>query len=162
MAGAVLPTVSPIAGGRTFDKAHRAHAADCLGAAPAGGAFDSQGLGWNNKCGAGNGASTVTSGFEDAWSANPIARPSASKEFHPHDSVGLNHKAATKLVPDVCDVTKRYLPMMFSTDISIKEGPEFCVLALRSKNNPQQFADAFARACFNLRDRDKRPRQPER
>ena len=50
--------------------------------------------------------------------------------------------------------------MMFCTGMSIKNGPELCALALRSKNNPQQFAGAFARACFNLRDRDKRPRRP--
>jgi len=161
--------VALIAGGHTFGKAHGAHSADCLGAAPAGEAIESQGLGWKNKCGTGNGADTVTSGLEGTWSANPIAfttqyldnlfafdwvqtkSPAGAIQWMPKDPKAAN------LVPDAHDATKRHPPMMFTTDISMKEDPAFRAIALRFKNDPQQFADAFARAWFKLTHRDMGP-----
>jgi catalase-peroxidase len=161
--------VALIAGGHTFGKAHGAHSADCLGAAPAGEAIESQGLGWKNKCGTGNGADTVTSGLEGAWSANPITfttqyldnlfafdwvqtkSPAGAIQWMPKDP------NAAHLVPDAYDATKRHPPMMFTTDISMKEDPAFRAIALRFKNDPQQFADAFARAWFKLTHRDMGP-----
>jgi catalase-peroxidase len=161
--------VALIAGGHTFGKAHGAHSADCLGAAPAGEAIESQGLGWKNKCGTGNGADTVTSGLEGTWSANPIAfttqyldnlfafdwvqtkSPAGAIQWMPKDP------SAANLVPDAHDATKRHPPMMFTTDISMKEDPAFRAIALRFKNDPQQFADAFARAWFKLTHRDMGP-----
>jgi catalase-peroxidase len=161
--------VALIAGGHTFGKAHGAHSPDCLGAAPAGEAIESQGLGWKNKCGTGNGADTVTSGLEGTWSANPIAfttqyldnlfafdwvqtkSPAGAIQWMPKDP------SAANLVPDAHDATKRHPPMMFTTDISMKEDPAFRAIALRFKNDPQQFADAFARAWFKLTHRDMGP-----
>ena len=162
--------VALIAGGHTFGKAHGAHSADCLGAPPAGEAIESQGIGWKSKCGTGNGADTVTSGLEGAWSANPIAfttqyfdnlfafdwvqtkSPAGAIQWMPKDP-----KAAS-LVPDAYDASKRHPPMMFTTDISMKEDPAFRAISLRYKNDPQQFADAFARAWFKLTHRDMGPR----
>jgi catalase-peroxidase len=161
--------VALIAGGHTFGKAHGAHSADCVGAAPAGEAIESQGLGWKNKCGTGNGADTVTSGLEGAWSANPTAfttqyldnlftfdwvqtkSPAGATQWMPKDA------SAANLVPDAHDATKRHPPMMFTTDIAVKEDPAFRAIALRFKSDPQQFADAFARAWFKLTHRDMGP-----
>ena len=162
--------VALIAGGHTFGKAHGAHPSDCLGAAPAGEATESQGIGWKNKCGTGNGADTVTSGLEGAWSANPISfttqyfdnlfafdwvqtkSPAGAIQWMPKNPNTAN------LVPDAHDATKRHPPMMFTTDISMKEDPAFRAISLRFKNDPQQFADAFARAWFKLTHRDMGPR----
>ena len=162
--------VALIAGGHTFGKAHGAHPADCLGAAPAGEGIESQGFGWKNKCGTGNGADTVTSGLEGAWSASPIAfttqyldnlfafdwvqtkSPAGAIQWMPKEP------SAANLVPDAHDVTKRHPPMMFTTDISVKEDPAFREIALRFKSDPQQFADAFAQAWFKLTHRDMGPR----
>jgi len=161
--------VALIAGGHTFGKAHGAHSADCLGAAPAGEAIESQGIGWKNKCGTGNGADTVTSGLEGAWSAKPIAfttqyldnlfafdwvqtkSPAGAIQWTPKDP------SAANLVPDAHDASKRHPPMMFTTDISMKEDPAFRAIALGFKNDPQRFADAFARAWFKLTHRDMGP-----
>jgi catalase-peroxidase len=163
--------VALIAGGHTFGKAHGAHDAEkCLGPEPAAAGVEQQGLGWANKCGTGNGSDTVTSGLEGAWSVNPIAfttqyldnlfafewvqtkSPAGAIQWMPSD------KSAANLVPDAQDPTKRHAPMMFTTDLSLKMDPAFREISLRFKKNPQEFADAFARAWFKLTHRDMGPR----
>jgi catalase-peroxidase len=163
--------VALIAGGHTFGKAHGAHPdTQCVGADPAAAPIEQQGLGWKNKCGTGSGADAVTSGLEGAWSASPIAfttqyldnlfafdwvqtkSPAGAIQWTPKDPNAAN------LVPDAYDATKRHPPMMFTTDLSIKEDPAFRAIALRFKSDPQQFTAAFARAWFKLTHRDMGPR----
>ena len=162
--------VALIAGGHTFGKAHGAHPASCLGVAPAGAAIEAQGLGWKNSCGTGAGADTVTSGLEGAWSANPIAfttqyldnlfafdwvkvkSPAGATQWEPKNA------ADVQIVPDANDPSKRHAPMMFTTDISMKEDPAFRAISLRFKDHPEQFSDAFARAWFKLTHRDMGPK----
>ena len=162
--------VALIAGGHTFGKSHGAHSADCVGAAPAGAAIEKQGMGWANKCGTGSGADAVTSGLEGAWSANPIAfttqyldnlfgfnwvmtkSPAGAIQWAPKE------ESAANLVPDAHNAALRHPPMMFTTDISVKEDPAFRAIALRFKADPQQFADAFAHAWFKLTHRDMGPK----
>jgi len=162
--------VALIAGGHTFGKAHGAHPASCLGAAPGGAPIEAQGLGWKNTCGSGAGADAVTSGLEGAWSANPIAwstqyldnlfmfdwvkvkSPAGATQWEPKNA------AEVQIVPDATDADKRHAPMMFTTDIAMKEDPAFRAIALRFKDHPDQFADAFARAWFKLTHRDMGPK----
>jgi catalase-peroxidase len=164
-------TVALIAGGHTFGKAHGAHKPEnCVGADPAAAGLEEQGFGWKNKCGTGKGADTVTSGLEGAWSANPIAwttqyldnlftfeweqskSPAGAIQWVPTD------KGAWNLVPDAHDPTKRHPPIMFTTDLSMKMDPEYRKIAERFRANPDQYADAFARAWFKLTHRDLGPR----
>ncbi len=164
-------TVALIAGGHTFGKAHGAHKPDdCLGPDPAGSPIEQQGLGWENKCGTGNAADTITSGLEGAWTVNPIAwttnyldnlfafewvqtrSPAGAIQWIPADGQAAN------LVPDAHDPSKRHAPIMFTTDLSLREDPAYREIALRFKENPDQFADAFARAWFKLTHRDLGPR----
>ena len=164
-------TVALIAGGHTFGKAHGAYdPSKCVGADPASSDVTAQGFGWKNKCGTGKGADTVTSGLEGAWSANPIAwttqyldnlfafeweqtrSPGGAIQWVPTD------KGAWNLVPDAHDPTKRHPPIMFTTDLSMKFDPEYRKISERFRKNPDQFADAFARAWFKLTHRDLGPR----
>ncbi len=164
-------TVALIAGGHTFGKAHGARSPEgCLGAEPAVAGVEEQGLGWKNKCGTGKGADTITSGLEGAWSANPIAwttqyldnlftfeweqtrSPAGAIQWVPTD------KSAWSLVPDAHDKTKRHPPIMFTTDLSMKFDPEYRKISERFRKNPDQYADAFARAWFKLTHRDLGPR----
>ena len=164
-------TVALIAGGHTFGKAHGARNPEgCLGAEPAATGVEEQGLGWKNKCGTGKGADTITSGLEGAWSANPIAwttqyldnlftfeweqtrSPAGAIQWVPTD------KSAWSLVPDAHDKTKRHPPIMFTTDLSMKFDPEYRKISERFRKNPDQYADAFARAWFKLTHRDLGPR----
>lgn len=164
-------TVALIAGGHTFGKAHgAAKPEECVGAEPAAANVDQQGLGWANKCGSGKGAETITSGLEGAWSPNPIAwttlyldnllafdwvqtkSPAGAIQWVPKDS------AAGDLVPDAYDSSKRHAPIMFTTDLSVKFDPSYRKIAERFQKNPQEYADAFARAWFKLTHRDLGPR----
>jgi catalase-peroxidase len=164
-------TVALIAGGHTFGKAHGAHKPDaCVGAEPAAAGVEQQGFGWENKCGTGKGVDAVTSGLEGAWSANPIAwtgqyldnlftfewvqtrSPAGAIQWIPKDG-----QAAT-LVPDAHDPSKRHAPIMFTTDLSLKFDPSYREISERFRKNPQEFADAFARAWFKLTHRDMGPR----
>jgi catalase-peroxidase len=164
-------TVALIAGGHTFGKAHGARKPEnCVGAEPAAAGLEEQGFGWKNKCGTGKGADTITSGLEGAWSANPIAwttqyldnlftfeweqskSPAGAIQWVPTD------KGAWNLVPDAHDPTKRHPPIMFTTDLSMKMDPEYRKIAERFRANPDQYADAFARAWFKLTHRDLGPR----
>jgi catalase-peroxidase len=164
-------TVALIAGGHTFGKAHGAHKPDdCLGKEPAAANLEEQGIGWANKCGKGNGADTITSGLEGAWSVNPITwttqyfdnlfkfewvqtkSPAGAIQWIPKDG------QAADLVPDAHDKTKRHAPIMFTTDLALKEDPEYRKVSLRFKENPKEFELAFAKAWFKLTHRDMGPR----
>ena len=164
-------TVALIAGGHTFGKAHGAYdPSKCVGAEPAAAAVEEQGFGWKNKCGTGKGADAVTSGLEGAWSANPTAwttqyldnlftfdweqtrSPGGAIQWVPTD------KGAWNLVPDAHDPSKRHPPIMFTTDLSLKLDPQYRKIAERFRKNPEQYADAFARAWFKLTHRDLGPR----
>nr|WP_091146524.1 catalase/peroxidase HPI [Novosphingobium sp. CF614] len=163
-------TVALIAGGHTFGKAHGAHKPDeCVGADPSAAPVEQQGLGWVNKCGKGNAQDTVTSGLEGAWSASPIAfttqyldnlfgfdwvktrSPAGAIQWVPSDT------SAAQLVPDAHVEGKRHAPIMFTTDLSLKEDPGFRAIAKRFHDDPDQFAQAFARAWFKLTHRDMGP-----
>ncbi|MDI1295542.1 MAG: catalase/peroxidase HPI [bacterium] len=164
-------TVALIAGGHTFGKAHGAHAPmACVGAAPAAAPAEQQGFGWQNKCGKGNAEDTVSSGLEGAWSANPIAfttqyldnlftydwvktkSPAGAIQWIPTDT------SAAGNVPDAHVAGLRHAPIMFTTDLSLKQDPAYRVIAMRFHDHPEQFADAFARAWFKLIHRDMGPR----
>jgi catalase-peroxidase len=164
-------TLALIAGGHTFGKAHGAHApSKCVGPDPAAAGLEEQGLGWRNRCGTGAGADTVTSGLEGAWSANPIAwttqyldnllgfdwvqtrSPAGAIQWTPTDP------NAAQLAPDAHDPSKRHAPIMFTTDIALKEDPAYRKIVEGFRKDPDTFADAFARAWFKLTHRDMGPR----
>ena len=163
-------TAALIAGGHTFGKAHGAHKVeDCLGGDPGTSAIESQGLGWANKCGKGHSEDTITSGLEGAWSANPIAftsqfldnlygftwekhkSPAGAWQWKPVDP------AAGSMVPDAHVAGKTHAPMMFTTDIALREDPGFRKITSRWREHPEEFADAFGRAWFKLTHRDLGP-----
>ncbi len=164
-------TLALIAGGHTFGKAHGAYdPSKCVGVEPAAGAIEDQAIGWNNKCGRGNGVDTVTSGLEGAWSANPVQwttqyldnlftfdwvqtkSPAGATQWIPANGRGAN------LVPDAHDPTKRHAPIMFTTDLAMKFDPAYRKIALRFMENPEEFQLAFAKAWFKLMHRDMGPR----
>ena len=163
-------TLALIAGGHTFGKAHGAHKPDeCMDAEPSAAGIEKQGLGWENKCGKGNAQDTITSGLEGAWSANPIAfttqfldnlfgfewvktkSPAGATQWIPSTPF------AARLVPDAHIPGKTHAPIMFTTDIALKEDPGFRKIAERFHKNPEEFASAFARAWFKLTHRDLGP-----
>jgi catalase-peroxidase len=164
-------TIALIAGGHTFGKAHgAANPSECIGVEPEGGSIEQQGLGWKNSCGTGNGSDTVTSGLEGAWTINPVAwthnylqnlytfdwvqsqSPAGAIQWVPSD------ESASSLVPDAHNANIRHAPIMFTTDLALKEDPAYREITLRWLENPQEFADAFARAWFKLTHRDLGPR----
>ncbi len=164
-------TVALIAGGHTFGKAHgAAKPDDCIGVEPAAASIENQGLGWNNKCGSGNGADTITSGLEGAWSASPIAwssqyldnlyafeweqtkSPAGATQWIPKDG------AASSLVPDAFDKSKRHAPIMFTTDVALKVDPAYREISQRFQKDPEQLRLAFAKAWFKLTHRDMGPK----
>jgi catalase-peroxidase len=159
------------AGGHTFGKAHGAKKpSDCVGAEPAAADIEAQGLGWKNKCDSGVGADTITSGLEGAWTTTPTQwstnyldnlmnfnwvltkSPAGAKQWTPEN------KAAVNLVPDAHIPNKRNAPIMFTTDLALKEDPEFRKIVERFRAEPQAFEKAFARAWFKLTHRDMGPR----
>lgn len=163
--------VALIAGGHTLGKAHGAKKPNkCVGAEPAAANIESQGLGWKNKCGTGVGADTITSGLEGAWTVTPTQwssnyldnlmnfnwvltkSPAGAKQWIP------DNKAAANLVPDAHIPNKRNAPIMFTTDIALKEDPEFRKVVLRFQKDPSEFDKAFAKAWFKLTHRDMGPR----
>ena len=163
-------TVALIAGGHTFGKAHGAHKPqDCTGKEPAAAGLEEQGMGWTNKCGKGNAEDTVTSGLEGAWSANPTAwttqyldNPFAfdwvqTKSPGGHIQWIPANGQAANLVPDAHIPGKRSAPIMFTTDIALKEDPIYREISLRFKEDPKQFELAFAKAWFKLTHRDMGP-----
>jgi len=163
-------TLALIAGGHTFGKAHGAAApAGCVGPDPAAAAIEKQGTGWDNKCGTGKGDDTITSGLEGAWSATPVLfsmqylnnlfdyewvqtkSPAGATEWTPANN------QASNLVPDAQDPSKRHAPMMFTTDLALKFDPSYRKIAMRFKENPEEFKLAFAMAWFKLTHRDMGP-----
>jgi catalase-peroxidase len=163
-------TVALIAGGHTFGKAHGAKKPkDCIGKEPAGAGMEEQGFGWTNKCGTGNAGDTTTSGLEGAWSADPTKfttqyldnlfafewkktkSPAGATQWIPTDENAAN------LVPDAHDKEKRHAPIMFTTDLALKEDPEYAKISKRFRDNPEEFKLAFAKAWFKLTHRDMGP-----
>lgn len=162
--------VALVAGGHTLGKAHGAKSGDCVGAEPAAAAIEEQGFGWKNKCGSGKGADTITSGLEGAWTQTPTAwsilyldnlmrfewkqtkSPTGATQWIPTD------EAAASMVPDAHVEGKRHAPIMFTTDIALKEDPGFRKITERFWKNPKEFDQAFAKAWFKLTHRDLGPR----
>lgn len=164
-------SVALIAGGHTFGKAHGAHKPDeCVGKEPAAAGIEEQGLGWANKCGAGYGSDTVSSGLEGAWSTNPVRwthdfltwlyafdwqqtrSPAGAIQWIPKNGQGNN------FVPDAHDPSKRHAPIMFTTDIALKMDPGYQKISRRFLDNPKEFEAAFAKAWFKLTHRDMGPK----
>ncbi|CAO1651515.1 catalase/peroxidase HPI [Parasphingorhabdus sp. NYA22] len=163
-------TLALIAGGHTFGKAHGAHKPDeCLAPEPSAAGIEAQGLGWESKCGKGNAEDTISSGLEGAWTSNPIAfttqyfdnlfrfdwvkakSPAGATQWIPSEPTAAN------LVPDAHVKGKTHAPIMFTTDIALKEDPGFRAISQRFHDNPEEFKDAFARAWFKLTHRDLGP-----
>ncbi len=162
-------TVALIAGGHTFGKTHGAGDAALVGREPEGASIVEQGLGWKNSFGTGKGVDAITSGLEGAWTPNPIKwdngyfdtlfghdweltkSPAGANQWTPKDP------AARDLVPDAHDPSRRHAPMMATTDIALKVDPIYAPISKRFHENPDQFADAFARAWFKLTHRDMGP-----
>jgi len=164
-------TAALIAGGHTFGKAHgAAPPADCVGVAPAAEGVEKQGFGWENKCGSGNAGDTISSGLEGAWTINPVAwTHSYLVNLYTYDWVQTKspagatqwipaNGAASTLVPDAHDPSKRHAPIMFTTDLSLKFDPEYRRITEGWLKNPEEFEVAFARAWFKLTHRDMGPR----
>jgi len=164
-------TVALIAGGHTFGKAHGAKKPEgCVGAEPAAAGIEAQGLGWQNSCGTGVGADTVTSGLEGAWSANPIAwtsqyldnlfgnewvmskSPAGAVQWVPKNS------ATMQIVPDAHIAGKSHAPIMFTTDIAMKMDPSYRKISMSFQKDPELFALAFSKAWFKLTHRDMGPK----
>jgi len=163
--------VALIAGGHTLGKAHGAKKPDkCVGAEPAAASIEQQGLGWKNSCGSGVGADTSSSGLEGAWTVTPTQwssnyldnlmnftwvqtkSPAGAIQWIPSD------KSAANLVPDAHIANKRNAPIMFTTDLALKEDPSFRKIVERFQADPKEFDKAFAKAWFKLTHRDMGPR----
>jgi catalase-peroxidase len=162
-------TVALIVGGHTFGKTHGAVDPKYIGPEPEGAPIEAQGLGWKNSVDGGNGALTLTSGLEGAWTTDPVrwdngfldnlygydwelaASPAGAKQWTPKDS------AADGTVPDAHDPSKRHAPIMLTTDLALKVDPLYAPISKRFHENPDQLADAFAKAWFKLLHRDMGP-----
>jgi catalase-peroxidase len=162
-------TVALIVGGHTFGKCHGAVPADCIGPEPEGAPIEQQGLGWRNTCGSGKGPDTLTSGLEGAWTTEPTKwdngylnnlfnydwelteSPAGAKQWTPKNS------EAQDTVPDAHDPSKRHAPMMLTSDLALKMDPIYAPIAKRFHENPDQLADAFAKAWYKLLHRDMGP-----
>jgi len=163
-------TVALIAGGHSFGKTHgAANPAQYVGREPAAAGIEEQGLGWKNSFGNGNGANTITSGLEGAWTTTPTKwsnnffenlfgyewelskSPAGAHQWKPKDGAGEG------LVPDAHDPSKRHAPFMLTTDLSLRFDPAYEKISRHFFENPDQFADAFARAWFKLTHRDMGP-----
>ena len=163
-------TVALIAGGHTFGKTHGADLTSHVGPEPEGASIELQGMGWQNSYGSGMGGDTITSGLEGAWKPNPTQwdhgyfdtlfkyewtlskSPAGAHQWTPTDP------AAATTVVDAHDPTKFHAPMMATTDIAMRMDPAYLEVSKRFHANPDQFADAFARAWFKLTHRDMGPR----
>lgn len=164
-------TVALIAGGHTFGKTHgAADPSKYVGAEPAGASIEEQGLGWRNTFGSGNAGDTITSGLEGAWTTTPAKwghnyfenlfgfeweltkSPAGAHQWKPKDGGGAG------TVPDAHDPSKRHAPTMLTTDLALRMDPAYEKISRHFHENPDQFADAFARAWFKLTHRDMGPR----
>ncbi|MET9544116.1 catalase/peroxidase HPI [Streptomyces sp. NPDC006627] len=162
-------TVALIAGGHTFGKTHGAGPADHVGPDPEAAPIEQQGLGWKNTYGTGKGADTITSGLEGIWTNTPITwdnsffeilfgyewelfkSPAGAHQWRPKDGAGAG------TVPDAHDGSKTHAPTMLTTDLSLRFDPAYEQISRRFLANPDEFADAFARAWFKLTHRDMGP-----
>jgi catalase-peroxidase len=164
-------TVALIAGGHTFGKTHgAADPSQYVGPEPAGASMEEQSMGWKNTFGTGKGADTISSGLEGAWTTTPTKwsnnyfenlfgyeweltkSPAGAFQWKPKGEAGVG------TVPDAHDPSKRHAPMMLTTDLALREDPIYGPISRRFYENPDQFADAFARAWFKLTHRDMGPR----
>ena len=162
-------TVALIAGGHTFGKTHGAGNPDLVGPEPEGAPLENQGLGWKSTHGSGKGKDTITSGLEGAWTPTPITwdnsffetlfghewelaeSPAGAKQWRPKGG------ASADAVPDAHDPSVRHAPMMATTDLALREDPAYEQISRRFMENPDQLADAFARAWYKLLHRDMGP-----
>ncbi len=163
-------TVALVAGGHTFGKAHGAGPELHVGREPEGASIEEQGLGWKNTFGSGKGAHTITSGIEGAWKPHPTKwdngyfntlfgyewelskSPAGAHQWHPKNC------AEKDMVVDAHDPSKKHRPMMTTADLSMRFDPAYEKISRRFQKNPDQFADAFARAWYKLTHRDMGPR----
>jgi catalase-peroxidase len=162
-------TAALIIGGHTFGKCHGAVSPDYIGPEPEACPVEAQGLGWKNTFGTGKGADALTSGLEGAWTNEPTkwdngyldnllnyeweltTSPAGAKQWTPTDP------SAQDNVPDAHDPAKRHAPMMLTSDLALKVDPIYGPIAKRFHENPDQLADAFARAWYKLLHRDMGP-----
>jgi catalase-peroxidase len=164
-------TVALIAGGHTFGKTHgAADPGKYVGKEPAGASIEEQGTGWKNTFGSGNGVNTITSGLEGAWTTTPtkwsnnyfenlfkfewelVKSPAGAHQWKPKNGGGAG------TVPDAHDPSLSHAPTMLTTDLALILDPAYAPISKRFYENPDQFADAFARAWFKLTHRDMGPR----
>ena len=160
-------TVALIAGGHSFGKTHGAASADHVGKEPEAADIESQGMGWNNSYASGKGADTITSGLEVTWTTTPTKWSNNffenlfAYEWELTKSPAGAHqwvaKNAEAIIPDAYDNSKKHLPSMLTTDIALRFDPEYEKISRRFLENPDQFADAFARAWYKLTHRDMGP-----
>ena len=163
-------TVALIAGGHTFGKTHGAGDASLVGPEPEAAGLEEQGLGWKSKFGTGKGHDAITSGLEVTWTTTPTKwsnnffenlfgfeweltkSPAGAHQWKP------THGAGADTVPDAYDAAKRHAPSMLTTDLALRFDPAYEKISRRFHENPDQFADAFARAWYKLTHRDMGPR----
>jgi len=160
-------TVALIAGGHTFGKTHGAGDPSLMGPAPEGGLIEDQGLGWRSKHGTGFGADAITGGPEVTWSQTPTKWSNHffdnlfNNEWEltksPAGAQQWKAKGAAATIPDAFDKSKKHVPTMLTTDLSLRLDPAYEKISRRFFENPDQFADAFARAWFKLTHRDMGP-----
>jgi catalase-peroxidase len=161
-------TVALIAGGHTFGKTHGAGPSDNVGSEPQAADIAEQGFGWANKYKSGKGPDTITSGLEVTWTATPTKWSNKYFEYlfkyeweHQKSPAGANQwvaKTTDEIIPDAYDSTKKKLPTMLTTDLSLRFDPEYEKISRRFAEDESAFADAFARAWFKLLHRDMGPR----
>ncbi|MGW5638600.1 catalase/peroxidase HPI [Streptomyces sp. NPDC003832] len=161
-------TVALIAGGHTFGKTHGAGPADHVGNDPEAASIEEQGLGWRSTYGTGVGKDAITSGLEVIWTTTPTQWSNGffknlfEYEYEPDTSPAGAHqwiaKDAPEIVPDAFDAEKKHRPRMLTTDLSLRLDPIYEPISRRFYENPQEFADAFARAWFKLTHRDMGPK----
>ncbi|MFB8206727.1 catalase/peroxidase HPI [Streptomyces sp. NPDC056010] len=162
-------TVALIAGGHTFGKTHGAGPADAVGPDPEAAPMERQGLGWESSYGTGKGGDAITSGLEGIWTDTPTSwdnsffnilfgyewelfkSPAGAHQWRPKDGAGAG------TVPDAHDPSKSHAPTMLTTDLSLRFDPAYEQISRRFHENPQAFADAFARAWYKLTHRDMGP-----
>ncbi|MGV9400804.1 catalase/peroxidase HPI [Streptomyces sp. NPDC003668] len=163
-------TVALFAGGHTFGKTHGAGPADHVGPDPEAAGFEEQGLGWRSSYGTGKGADAITSGLEVTWTSTPTRwsngffdnlfgyewelteSPAGAKQWKPKDGAGEG------TVPHAHDSSKKIAPSMLTTDLALRFDPIYEPISRRFHENPQEFADAFARAWYKLTHRDMGPK----
>jgi catalase-peroxidase len=163
-------TVALIAGGHTFGKTHGAGDAKHVGPEPEAAGIEEQGLGWKSSFGTGKGGDTISSGLEVVWTTTPtkwsnnffwnlfsfewelMKSPAGAHQWRPKSGAGAN------TVPDAHDLSQRHAPSMLTTDLALRFDPVYEKISRRFMENPDQFADAFARAWFKLTHRDMGPR----